>query len=362
MVDEDLLARATRLVAIPSVSRAEQDLADVVEQELRSRTGLDVQRIGDSVVARSSGGHPTRILLAGHLDTVPPSGNQVPRVDGDTLWGVGAVDMKGGLAVLLDLVASPSPRKTDVTYLFYACEEVERSANALGQLATTHPELLSADAAVLLEPTGGQVEAGCQGTMRVEVVLTGKRAHTARPWTGKNAVHRLAPLLDRISGFPPRQVELDGCTYLEQLQAVGVEGGIAGNVVPDQAVLTVNHRFAPDRDIPEATAWLREFLAPVLDDAAGDTLRVVDAAGGAPPALGHPVLAALVEASGTAPRAKVGWTDVATLWDLGIPATNFGPGDPLLAHSPDEHVTRSALQEVRRALGALLGETAEETR
>jgi len=350
----DLLALAAELVAIPSVSHHEAVLADRVEAELRAGAHLEVDRVGDTVVARTRLGRERRVVLAGHLDTVPPFGDGGPRVEGDVLWGLGAVDMKGGLAVLLDLARSVAEPGVDVTYVLYSCEEVERRHSGLGRLAATRPDLLAADAAVLGEPTGGVVEAGCQGTMRAVVSIGGRRAHTARPWTGVNAVHRLSPFLDALARYEPRSVVLDGCEYTEQLQAVGVEGGVAGNVVPDRATLTVNYRFAPDRDTAAATAGLLALLGPGVDAAAGDSFEVVDAAPGAPPALGHPVLAALVAATGTPPRAKVGWTDVATFGEIGVAATNFGPGDPLLAHTPDERVSRHQLEQARDVLATML--------
>jgi succinyl-diaminopimelate desuccinylase len=262
--------------------------------------------------------------------------------------------MKGGLAVLIDLAKALDDPAHDITYVLYACEEVERRHNELGRLAELRPDLLDADVAVLGEPTAGAVEAGCQGTLRARVSVGGRRAHTARPWTGVNAVHRLAPVLGAIDDFEGRRVVLDGCVYVEQLQAVGVEGGVAGNVVPDGASVTVNYRFAPDRDIPAAQAALSELLEGELDAALGDRLEMLDAAPGALPALGHPVLAALVAATGKPPAAKLGWTDVATFAAIGVPATNFGPGDPLLAHSADEHVSRQELEHARDVLTAVL--------
>ena len=351
----DLLRLAAELVDVPSVSRHEAALADRVERDLRALPFLEVERIGDSVVARSEFGRTARVLLAGHLDTVPPFAPGGARVEDDALSGVGAVDMKGGLAVILSLAADLEAAVLDATVVFYACEEIERDADALITLASSRPDLLAADAAVLGEPTGGVVEAGCQGTLRARLHLGGRRAHAARPWRGVNAVHRLGPVLELLRGYRSREVVLDGCRYAEQLQAVGVEGGVAGNVVPDAAVLTVNYRFAPDRGVEEAEHALRAMLAPVLDADAGDRLEVVDAAPGAAPGLGHPVLARLVEATGAPPRAKVGWTDVATLAAAGVPAANFGPGDPELAHTADERVTAEELLRARAVLGAVLG-------
>jgi succinyl-diaminopimelate desuccinylase len=350
----DLLAATADLVGIPSLSHDERAMADLVESALRACDWLDVARVGHNVVARTSLGRSQRLVLAGHLDTVPPNGNAAARVEGDTLWGVGASDMKGGLAVMLDLAATVSDPSVDLTWCFYACEELGRADSGLLQLWQEHPGLLAGDAAILGEPTGALVEAGCQGTMRVTITLRGVRAHSARPFTGRNAIHRLAPLLARVAGWESRVVELDGCAYAEQLQAVAVDGGVAGNVVPDAASVTVNLRYAPDHQAQAAEAGLRQALDGTFDEAGGDTWELLDAADGAPPSLGHPLLAALVERTGTAPKAKVGWTDVASFWEHGVPAANFGPGDPLLAHHPDECVTRRQLDRAREVLAGLI--------
>ena len=350
----DLLAATVDLMAMPSVSGEEAEIADAVHKTLAACAWLEVERLGDNVVARTRLGRDHRLVLAGHLDTVPPGANAGPVVDGDTVWGVGASDMKGGLAVMLDLAATVQAPAVDVTWCFYAREEISRSLSGLVELWEERPELLAGDAAILGEPTDALVEAGCQGTMRVRLTLEGVRAHTARPFTGRNAIHRLAPLLQRVADWPPREVVLDGCVYAEQLQVVSVEGGVAANVVPDEAVITLNHRYAPDRGQAEAEAFLHELLDPVLELDAGDTWEMLDAGDGAPPSLGHPLLKALVEQSGAAPKAKVGWTDVASFWAHGVPAANFGPGDPLLAHHPDERVTRRQLERAREVLAAVL--------
>ncbi len=350
----DLLVSTAELVDIMSVSHHEQALADRVEAVLGGCGHLVTERIEDSVVARTELGRSRRVVLAGHLDTVAPFDDGGSEVRGNTLWGLGAVDMKGGLAVFLDVATSIVEPAMDVTFVFYACEEVERRYNALGRLAAERPELLAADVAILGEPTGGVVEAGCQGTMRATVSMVGRRAHTARPFAGINAVHRLAPVLEALARYTSRRVVLDGCEYVEQVQAVGLEGGVANNVVPDLATVKINYRFAPDRDAEDARGALEDLLEGYLDVGAGDRLEVSEITTGAPPTLDHPVLAELLRASGQPPRAKLGWTDVATFWQLGIPATNFGPGDPLLAHTPDEHVSSGELEEVRSALGALL--------
>jgi succinyl-diaminopimelate desuccinylase len=350
----DLLAATAALVDIPSLSHHEEAMADLVEESLRDSEWLTVERIGDNVVARTQLGRAQRLVVAGHLDTVPPAGNDSARVEGDTLWGIGASDMKGALAVMLDVAAAVREPSVDVTWCFYACEEVGRVESGLLELWTKRPELLAGDAAVLGEPTSALVEAGCQGTMRVRITLRGVRAHTARPFTGRNAIHRLAPILDAVASWESRTATLNGCDYAEQLQTVAIEGGIAGNVVPDTASLTVNFRFAPDRTGTAAEVYLRELLGSEVDESAGDSWDVIDTSDGAPPSLDHPLLARLVERTGVPPRAKVGWTDVASFWEHGVPAANFGPGDPLLAHHPDEHVTRAQLERVREVLSALI--------
>jgi succinyl-diaminopimelate desuccinylase len=350
----DLLALSAALVDIPSVSHDEAAIADRIEALLKAAPWLQIDRVANSVVARTQLGRGQRVLLAGHLDTVPPNGNQGARIEGDMLWGLGAADMKGGLAVLCDLAANEPDPVMDVTYVLYECEEVDQRHNGLTLLRAERPDLLQADAAILAEPTGGRVEAGCQGTVRVAVTLTGERAHTARPWMGVNAVHRLAPLLTIVAGYEDRRPVIDGCEFRESLQSVGVDGSVAPNVVPDRARLVLNHRFAPDRDVDGALAWLRDLLAPALDTVRGDTIEVESVSHPAPPALDHPLLAGLVERSGVAPRAKLGWTDVAFFSALGVPATNFGPGDPVLAHTATERVARGELDLAYGALRSLL--------
>jgi succinyl-diaminopimelate desuccinylase len=350
----DLLTTTTELMAVPSVSGNEAAIAALVEDRLCAGSWLNVERVGDNVVARTMLSRPQRLVVAGHLDTVPPGDNERPRTDGDTVWGVGASDMKGGLAVMLDLAATVREPAVDVTWCFYAREEIDRDRSGLLELWQDRPELLAGDAAVLGEPTNGLVEAGCQGTMRVRITLHGVRAHSARPFTGRNAIHRLAPLLQRVADWHGREVTLDGCRYAEQLQVVGVEGGVASNVVPDRARVTLNHRYAPDRQWAEAEAFLHELLDPTLELGDGDSWELLDAGDGAPPSLGHPLLKALVDKSGAPPKAKVGWTDVASFWAHGVPAANFGPGDPHLAHHPDERVARVQLERTRDVLRSVI--------
>ena len=348
----DLLARTAELVGVPSLSHEEGPLADLVEQRLRALGHLLVERVGDNVVARTELGRGQRLVLAGHLYTVPPDGNAVPRIEGDVLWGVGAADMKGGLAVMLELAEAVREPAVDVTWVFYVAEEVAAVHNGLRHLFEHRPELVQGDAALLGEPTGAALEAGCQGTMRLRVTLAGRRAHTARPWMGRNAIHRAGRLLAAVADHEPRRPVIDGCEFREALQAVAVEGGVAGNVVPDRAVVTLNHRFAPDRTTDEARAAVEAVLAPHLEP--DDEVELVDVADAAPPALSHPLLAALRARNDLPVRAKLGWTDVSRFAAAGIPAANFGPGDSTLAHRADERVERASLDAVYRALEDLL--------
>lgn len=367
----DLLADTAALVAIPSVSHTEKEIADHIESKLRTGAAsgaMTVTRVRDSVIARTDLGRPSRLVLAGHTDTVPVNGNATPRIEGDILHGLGSADMKGGLAVMLALAewvgagvgsagvdsAVAGGPAVDVTFVFYSGEEVSREHSGLLQIEESDPGLLAGDAAVLGEPTCARIEAGCQGVLRLEVQMGGTRAHTARPWMGVNAVHRLGPVLDRVAGYEARQPVIDGCQYREALQAVHVSGGVAGNVVPDRATLVLNHRFAPDRDPRSAEAALRDMLSPLLDPSCGDCIELVEAQPAAAPSLSHPLLSRLVDATGAPPRAKLGWTDVAFFAERGIPAVNFGPGDPELAHTAAERVERSDLERAYASLLELL--------
>lgn len=339
-------------MAIPSVSHEEKALADHVVARLGGLDHLVVDRVDDNVVARTHLGRDMRVVVAGHLDTVPANGNAEPRIDGDVLYGLGSADMKGGLAVMLDLATAVEAPAVDVAWVFYTGEEVAAEHNGLGHLFARRPDLVAGEVALLGEPTAAAIEAGCQGTMRVRVELVGARAHTARPWMGRNAIHRAGGLLATLDAYEPRRPVIDGCEFREGLQAVFIEGGLAGNVVPDRVVVTINHRFAPDRTTEEALNHVEAVLAPHLSS--GDTIEVVDVAGAAAPWLTHPLLAALRDRNGLDVRAKLGWTDVSRFAVAGIPAANFGPGDPTLAHTQGEHLDRASLERVHAALGDLL--------
>jgi succinyl-diaminopimelate desuccinylase len=319
------------LCDIESVSGNEKSIADAVETALRDAIHLELFRDGDAIVARTNLGRDRRVLIAGHLDTVPINDNLPSRIVGDELWGRGTVDMKAGVAVQLKLAAELTSPIVDVTWIWYDHEEVSEELNGLGRLARIRPDLLVGDFAILGEPTTGIIEGGCNGNLRVEVRAFGKRAHSARAWAGHNAIHDLAPVLATLAGYSPRDVEVDGLVYKEGINAVGITGGVAGNVVPDEAMVHINYRFAPDRTGAEAVEHLRELFA-------GFDLTVVDLAEGARPGLAAPLAREFVAAVGGTPLPKYGWTDVARFSALGIPAVNFGPGDPMLAHADDERV------------------------
>jgi len=327
----DVVALTAALVDVESVSGDEQRLADLVHDALAALPHLTVVRDGNNVLARTDLGRDHRVLLAGHLDTVPIADNVPSRRDGDRLFGCGSSDMKSGDAVLLHLAATLREPSYDVTYVLYDNEEVEAEKNGLNRLVRTHRDWLDAGLAILMEPTSGQVEAGCQGTLRVSVTIPGRRAHSARGWLGENAIHAAAPLLTTLVRYDAREVDIDGCVYREGLNAVRIEGGVAGNVIPDACTVLVNFRFAPDRSEDEALQHVREVLSPY-------DVTLLDSAPGALPGLTAPAAAQFVAAVGMTPVAKYGWTDVARFAGLGIPAVNFGPGDPNLAHTREESV------------------------
>ncbi len=339
----DVATLCAQLVDIPSVSRDEQAIADAVEAALTPLPHLDVVRRGHTIVARTDLGRGERVVIAGHLDTVPLNDNLPSRDDGHALHGLGACDMKGGDAVVLKLAANVVDPARDVTYVLYEGEEIESEFNGLGHLATEAPDLLRADFAILMEPSDGVVEAGCQGTMRVDVTTYGERAHSARAWKGVNAIHAAAPVLARLAAYQPRMPVIDGLTYHEGLNAVAITGGVAGNVLPDLCAVGVNYRFAPDRSEAEAEVFVRDFFE-------GYDVRVTDSAPGALPGLDRPAAKAFVEAVGGVVNPKFGWTDVARFTALGVPAVNFGPGDPMLAHKQEEFVPIEQIRHCERVL------------
>lgn len=363
-LNADVVGLTRALCDVPSVSGQETALADLVEAALRGLPHLEVLRDGDAVVARTDLGRSERVVVAGHLDTVPVADNLPTRLAGEgataELWGRGTVDMKGGVAVQLACAATVTEPVRDVTWVFYDHEEVASELNGLGRLVRHHPGWLRADMAVLCEPTSGAIEGGCNGTLRVEVTIPGRAAHSARAWRGVNAVHAAAPLLTALGAYAPREVEVDGLLYRESLGAVLIHGGVATNVVPDRCVVTLNYRFAPDRSPDEAVAHVRALVDGL--GVPGAEVAVTDLAPGARPGLDHPAAAAFAATvqrlTGRPPAAKVGWTDVARFAELGVPAVNFGPGDPSLAHADDERCPVADLTTCLDALRTWLTEPA----
>ncbi|MBW8751232.1 MAG: succinyl-diaminopimelate desuccinylase [Propionibacteriales bacterium] len=337
------VALTEALVDIESVSRNEQPIADALESVLRGIDHLDLTRIGNSLVARTDLGRGERVVIAGHIDTVPLNDNLPCRNDGTYLHGLGTCDMKGGVAVALRLAAGVPEPNRDVTYVFYEAEEIEAVHNGLRKIAEQRPELLEADFAILMEPSDGGVEAGCQGTVRVDVRTRGERAHSARSWKGVNAIHKAAEVLERLNRYDARRPVIDGLEYHEGLNAVLINGGVATNVIPDECVVSVNYRFAPDRSEAEALEFVREFFD-------GFEVTVTDSAPGALPGLDVPAAKAFVESVGGEVKPKFGWTDVARFTGLGVPAVNFGPGDPSFAHKQDEHVPIAQIERCEQVL------------
>ncbi|MCU1678470.1 MAG: succinyl-diaminopimelate desuccinylase [Frankiales bacterium] len=352
MANLDLAVDATRLlvalVDTPSVSGDEAELADAVEAALSPLPHLTVVRDGNCILAGTSLGREHRVMLAGHLDTVPIADNLPSRRDGARLYGCGTTDMKSGVAVMLRLARLLTEPSYDVTYIFYDCEEVEATRNGLGRIVREHPEWIDGQFAVLLEPTNAAVEAGCQGTLRARITVTGERAHSARSWLGVNAIHGMAPVLATLASYEPLEVTIDGLVFREGLNAVFVNGGHAGNVIPDECTVTVNYRFAPNKSVEEAFAYVRS----VFD---GYQCELVDAAPGALPGLSSEIGSKLVAAIGGEVLPKFGWTDVARFTQLGIPAVNYGPGDPNIAHTRLEYVELSQLDDCERVLTRFLG-------
>ena len=353
---DGVVALTAAMVDIASVSGDERMLADAIERTLTVHAPhLEVLRDGDAIVARTHLGRAQRVIIAGHIDTVPINDNLPSHLEGDatsgTLYGRGTVDMKGGCAIMLALAGSLTEPLHDVTWVWYDHEEVEASLNGLGRLARTRPELLEADFAILGEPSNAGIEGGCNGTLRVELRAAGRRAHSARAWMGVNAIHGLAPALELLARFEPETIEVDGLAYREGLNAVGVRGGVAGNVIPDEAVLTVNYRFAPDKTVAQAEQRLRELFGGVSPEL---TMTVTDASGGARPGLDAELAQHFVAAVGATPAPKYGWTDVARFAELGIPAVNYGPGDPSLAHPDADCVPVAQILACQRGLRAWL--------
>lgn len=346
-----------RLCAIESVSGNEATITDAVAEVLvRVSAGagpeLEILRDADTIVARTQLGRAERIVVAGHLDTVPVEDNLPPQrtrlagadyTDDEVIWGRGACDMKAGVAMALVTAAALREPNRDVSWVFYDHEEVDASLNGLGRVSRNHPDWLRGDFAILGEPSNASVEGGCNGTIRVNVSTTGVRAHSARAFMGVNAIHAAAEVLGRLAEHETGTVSVDGLDYRESLSAVSISGGVAGNVVPDACTVAVNYRFAPSKSAAEAEGFLRELFT-------GFDVVVTDASEGARPGLDRAIAQDFIETLGLSPAPKLGWTDVSRFSALGVPAVNFGPGNPLYAHKSDEHVAVAEVEDASRTL------------
>lgn len=346
-LSQDAVGLTRQICDIESVSGNETTLANAIEQVVRGESHLEVIRHGDTVVARTNLGRDKRVVIAGHIDTVPVNDNLPTRFeqrgDKEILWGRGTVDMKAGVAVQLKLAVEVKEPAVDVTWIWYDHEEVSAEQNGLRKLAEAHPELMQGDFAILGEPSNGAIEGGCNGTLRVDIVTRGLRAHSARSWVGHNAIHDAADVLEILQNYRASDINVEGLVFREGMNAVGISGGIAGNVIPDECRITVNYRFAPSKTVEQAIAHVKDLFA-------GLEIVVTDQAGGASPGLDAPIAREFIEATGLQPKAKYGWTDVARFWSLGIPAVNYGPGDPLLAHHDDEHVPVEQIRDTEQRL------------
>ena len=363
-----------QIMNVFSVSDEEGPLTDAVEAFLKRQPHLTVRRHGDTLVASTAFGREHRVILAGHLDTVPVIDNFPPKwlEPGDPLiredvaaahpgerviWGRGATDMKGSDAVMLYLAATLTDPKVDLTFVFYDHEEVAAEKNGLRKVVEAHPDWISGDFAIIGEPTDCGIEGGCNGTMRFDVITHGIAAHSARAWMGKNAIHAAAEILNRLNAYENSAIEVDGLTYQEGLNATLISGGKGTNVIPDECRVHVNYRFAPDKSLAEAKALMigadagaelgnGEHVATggVFE---GFGIEMKDESPSARPGLTSPLAQSLVELvrerTGREPLAKLGWTDVARFSMLGIPAVNLGAGSPLLAHKHDEQLPESDL-------------------
>lgn len=348
---DDLLTTFRAVVDIESVSGNEARLANEVEATLASATHLTIIRHGNTIVARTNLGRTERVVIAGHLDTVPVADNLpsslITDERGPVLVGRGTADMKGGVTVMLSLALELDAPNRDLTWIWYDNEEVDQARNGLKLLADAHPELLAGDLAILMEPTGARIEGGCQGTMRFDITIGGRAAHSARSWLGSNAIHTAGELIERVRAFDAAQIEVDGLTYREGLNVTGIRGGIAGNVIPDSCTLSINYRFAPDKTAAEAKALMEHWFE-------GHELVIDDLSESARPGLDLPAAAQFAAVVGTEPRPKYGWTDVARFAALDIPALNFGPADPSEAHTRSESCPIADLTTCHAALAAWL--------
>ena len=342
-INQELSKLTLDLVNISSVSKDEKSIADLIAEALKKYSHLKITRVNNSIVAQTNFGNKQRVVIAGHIDTVPANNNFPGKINNSEVIGLGSVDMKSGIAVALKLASEITSSNYDVTYLFYESEEIETKFNGLELITKQQKDLLDCDFAILMEPTNGILEVGCQGSLRFEVSTSGKRSHSARWWNGENAIHKTNKILEILNNYKSREPEIDGHKFREGLQAVKVNGGIAGNVVPDSVTISINHRFAPDTSIDQATQNMKTLFKDF-------NFQIVDAANAAPTGLSNPLIKEFVSNIGKNVAPKFGWSDVARFANAGIPAINFGPGDPNLAHHPEEKVLISQINDVYESL------------
>lgn len=337
------LAKTTlELVSIPSVTGNEQAMLDYLKRWAVPRFGehrLRSWRCGLAIVPDNHAG--PLIAVVGHTDTVAPAPGQTTEIKDDRVYGCGASDMKAGLAVMMALLEN-----YPLLGLFYDREEGDQSDNGLVPLLEKVPR---PDLAIVLEPTSNVVQVGCVGSVQATVTFKGRRAHAARPWQGENAVYKAAPFLERLSRQQPRDVTVHGHVFKEVITLTTASTlDNPRNAVPGEFVLNVNQRFAPGRTAEEAVQELRQLLNHEAE------LHVRDTAPAGDVCLDHPLLKAWLDKTSLTVEPKQAWTDVAQLTARGIPAVNFGPGDPAQAHQPGEWCPLPALDRCRQLLEELM--------
>ncbi len=343
----DLLDKVRWLLSIPSPTCQEQQIFEQMLswcQRQLPQAHIQTFRCGFRVEPPSRN-RQVRVALVGHLDTVPEADRQRTDVEGDRIFGCGASDMKSGVAVMMELLEHHLESSVDLVGLFYDREEGPYADNGLEPLLEGLPTV---DFAVVLEPTLNQIQAGCVGSIQARVHFQGKRAHSARPWQGRNAIYEALPFLQRLAQVQPRSVFSQGLEFFEVLSATQAFSPGPSNAVPDRFTLNVNQRFAPGKPLPQAEQELRDWIGP------GPEVEVLDGAPSGSVRLEHPRVRQWIDAHRLVVQPKQAWTDVARLDQRGIPAFNFGPGDPAQAHQADEWVEASRVIENYRLLRSLL--------